>query len=128
MAAPSRVAIIGLGIMGWAIARNLIAAGFSVSGFDVDAGKTARLATDGVVIRASAAEAARGAAVVLTSLPSTAALEATVASLIAAPQPGLIVVEVSTFPIECKEVRASGSPVPASRCSTARFRVPARRR
>ena len=42
MAAPSRVAIIGLGIMGSAIARNLIAAGFSVSGFDVDAGKMAR--------------------------------------------------------------------------------------
>ena len=103
MAAPSRVAIIGLGIMGSAIARNLIAAGFSVSGFDVDAGKTVRLATDGVVIRASAAEAARGAAVVLTSLPSAAALEATVASLTATPQPGLIVVEVSTFPIECKE-------------------------
>lgn len=104
MASPSRVAVIGLGIMGSAIARNLMAAGFSVSGFDVDAGKTARLATDGVVIRASAAEAARDAAVVLTSLPSTAALEATVASLIAAPQPGLIVIEVSTFPIECKEV------------------------
>ena len=47
MADPRGVAMIGLGIMGGAIARNLIAAGFAVSGFDVDAGKMEELARDG---------------------------------------------------------------------------------
>jgi putative dehydrogenase len=103
MASSTRVAVIGLGIMGSAIARNLSAAGFSVSGFDVDAAKAALLAADGVAVVASAAEAARDAAVALTSLPSVAALQATVASLVANPQPGLIVVEVSTLPIDGKE-------------------------
>ena len=47
--APSAkgVAVIGLGIMGGAIARNLIAAGHTVSGFDTDPGKLAGLAADG---------------------------------------------------------------------------------
>jgi 3-hydroxyisobutyrate dehydrogenase-like beta-hydroxyacid dehydrogenase len=41
---------------------------------------------------------------VLTSLPSVAALDATVASLVAAPRRGLVVAELSTLPIEAKEV------------------------
>jgi putative dehydrogenase len=103
MADPRSVAMIGLGIMGGAIARNLLAAGFAVSGYDVDAGKMEELARDGVRRANSAAGAIGGAAVALTSLPSVATLDATVAELVAAPQPGLIVIEVSTFPIEAKE-------------------------
>jgi putative dehydrogenase len=103
VAEPRNIAVIGLGIMGGAIARNLSAAGFSVSGFDVDAGRKALLAKDGVRIAPSAAEAVRGAAIALTSLPSVEALDDTVAQLVGAPQTGLIVIEVSTFPIEAKE-------------------------
>jgi len=103
MAEPRDIAVIGLGIMGGAIARNLIAAGFSLSGFDVDAQKMALLAKDGVRAAGSAAAAVRGAATALTSLPSVAALDATAAELAAAPRPGLIVIEVSTLPIEAKE-------------------------
>ena len=98
-----RIAIIGLGIMGSAIARNLIAAGHSISGFDTDPGKMARLRSDGVIGCGSAAEAARGADLVLTSLPTVEALEATVANLVAAPQPDLVVAELSTMPIEVKQ-------------------------
>jgi 2-hydroxy-3-oxopropionate reductase len=44
MTVPSRgVAVIGLGIMGGAIARNLAAAGFAVRGFDTDPGRLAAL-------------------------------------------------------------------------------------
>jgi putative dehydrogenase len=103
MADPRRVAMIGLGIMGGAIARNLAGAGYSLTGYDVDAGKMAALARDGVRSANSAAGAVGDAAVALTSLPSVAALDDTVAQLVAAPQPGLIVVEISTFPIEAKE-------------------------
>jgi 3-hydroxyisobutyrate dehydrogenase-like beta-hydroxyacid dehydrogenase len=97
------VAVIGLGIMGGAIARNLITAGFAVSGFDVDKGRADVAASSGVGIRGSAAEAAADADLVLTSLPSTEALDGTVDALLAAPRGGLIVAEISTFPIEAKQ-------------------------
>jgi 3-hydroxyisobutyrate dehydrogenase-like beta-hydroxyacid dehydrogenase len=99
----SRVAIIGLGIMGSAIGRNLIAAGHTVAGFDTDPGKMARVAADGVVTSSSAAETVRGADFALTSLPTIEALDATAAALAAAPQPALVVAELSTMPIEVKQ-------------------------
>ncbi|HVA15970.1 MAG TPA: NAD(P)-dependent oxidoreductase [Stellaceae bacterium] len=100
--ASSTVGIIGLGIMGGAIARNLLAAGTSVRGYDVDAARFDALQPRGIAAR-SAAEAAQGADVVLTSLPSIAALDATVAGLLAANVAGLVVAELSTLPIEAKE-------------------------
>jgi 3-hydroxyisobutyrate dehydrogenase-like beta-hydroxyacid dehydrogenase len=104
MAAQIRsIAVIGLGIMGGAIARNLIAAGFSVSGFDVDRSRADAAASTGVSVKGSPAEAAQSADLVLTSLPSTDALDATVEALATAPRPGLILAEISTFPIAAKE-------------------------
>jgi len=97
------IGIIGLGIMGGAIARNLIAAGFRVGAFDIDKGRAAAAAASGVALRGSASEAADGADLVLTSLPSIAALDETAEALAAKPRPGLIVAEISTFPIEAKE-------------------------
>jgi 3-hydroxyisobutyrate dehydrogenase-like beta-hydroxyacid dehydrogenase len=97
------VAVIGLGIMGGAIARNLVRAGFSVSGFDIDPERRTALASDGITARSSAAEAVRGADLLLTSLPSVAALDETVASIAENPQPGQILAELSTLPIEAKE-------------------------
>ena len=103
MADPKNVAVIGLGLMGGAIARNLAAAGFAMSGFDVDAGKMEALSRDGVRRSNSAAGAVGGTQIAFTSLPSVEALDATVAQLVAAPRLGLIVLEVSTFPIAAKE-------------------------
>jgi 3-hydroxyisobutyrate dehydrogenase-like beta-hydroxyacid dehydrogenase len=103
MASKDRsIAVIGLGIMGSAIAKNLIAAGFAVAGYDIDAEKTAALAEAGGMPCGSVAEAVQGRTLAVTSLPSAAALNATVTGLLAAPQPGLVVAEVSTFPIEAK--------------------------
>src|SRR5437773_265344 len=97
------VAVIGLGIMGGAIARNLLAAGFTVAGFDIDPARVTALTAAGVAPAGSAPAAVRGRALALTSLPSVAALDATVDILVAEPQPGLIVAELSTLPIEAKE-------------------------
>ena len=97
------VAVIGLGIMGGAIARNLVAKGFAVGGFDIDDSRRAALAAAGVAPAASAAGAAEGAAVALTSLPNAAALAATAENLAAKPQAGLVVAELSTLPIAAKE-------------------------
>jgi L-threonate 2-dehydrogenase len=103
MAAAATVGIVGVGIMGGAIARNLIAAGDLVQGYDIDPAALDRHACDGGTIAASPAAAARGAAVVLTSLPSAPALEATVTSLLAGGPAGLVVAELSTLPIADKE-------------------------
>jgi 3-hydroxyisobutyrate dehydrogenase-like beta-hydroxyacid dehydrogenase len=98
-----KVAVIGLGIMGGAISRNLIAAGFTVSGFDPDRARADTASSFGVAANGSAAEAAADADLVLTSLPSTEALDRTVDALLAAPRAGVIVAEISTFPIEAKQ-------------------------
>jgi 3-hydroxyisobutyrate dehydrogenase-like beta-hydroxyacid dehydrogenase len=101
--AGARIGIVGLGIMGSAIARNLIASGHAVAGFDTDSVRLAGLAAEGVISCGSAADAAGGADFLLTSLPTIEALEATVANLVSSPQQGLVVAELSTMRIEVKQ-------------------------
>ena len=97
------VGVIGLGIMGSAIARNCVRAGFAVHGFDIDAAACARLKEDGGTPAASAAAAGAAADVVLTSLPSVAALDQTAAALAAERRAGQIVCELSTLPADAKQ-------------------------
>jgi 3-hydroxyisobutyrate dehydrogenase-like beta-hydroxyacid dehydrogenase len=97
------IGIVGLGIMGLAIARNLIVAKVAVRGYDIDGARLAMLHEAGGVPAGSAADAAFGARLVLTSLPSVAALEASVESLLASGARGLVVAELSTLPIAVKE-------------------------
>jgi 3-hydroxyisobutyrate dehydrogenase-like beta-hydroxyacid dehydrogenase len=98
------VAVIGLGIMGAAIARNLVAAGFVVVGYDTDAARLAALAPLGVTACHSVAAAAAGARVLLTSLPGDAALDATVDAVL---QAGIAHspdwLELSTLSLDCKQ-------------------------
>ena len=95
------VAVIGLGTMGSAFGHNLTAAGFAVRGYDTDPTRRYRTAD-------SAAAAVRGCSIALTSLPSVAALEATVTALVADAPRGLVVIETSTFPIAAKETAREG--------------------
>src|SRR5215218_4610911 len=64
------VGIVGLGIMGGAIARNLVAVGWRAIGFDIDPARSAELEADGVEIAESVAAAASLAPSLITSLPS----------------------------------------------------------
>ena len=57
-AAKGQVGIIGLGIMGGAIAKNLSAAGWQVIGYDIDATRCAEAKAAGVEIVADAAAVA----------------------------------------------------------------------
>jgi L-threonate 2-dehydrogenase len=98
-----KTGIIGVGIMGSAIARNLIAAGLPVVGFDVAPERRKLLAEMGGEAAGSAAEVAAGAEIVLTSLPSIAALDETAKALRSGGRKGLIVAELSTLPIAVKE-------------------------
>lgn len=75
---PYRVAVVGLGIMGNAIARRLVECAHSVTVFDLDRSKLEPLVALGAQAAASAAEAARGAAFVITSLNSGAIVRSAV--------------------------------------------------
>ena len=96
------VGMLGLGIMGGAMARNLKAAGWRVLGFDPDPARCAELSAAGIEIMADAVAAAREAPVLLTSLPKPAALLATAEALAAAALPPRILVEASTFALADK--------------------------
>lgn len=67
----SDVAFIGLGTMGSAMARNLARAGFSVAAHDVAEAARQRMADSGCRLAGSPAEAARGAPVLITMLPTS---------------------------------------------------------
>ena len=96
------VGIIGLGIMGSAISRNLVERGWRVIGFDIDAARTAELAQAGVIIAGDVAEVVREAPIVMTSLPSFAAATSVMDDIVAAAEPGCIIAELSTFSLDQK--------------------------
>jgi putative dehydrogenase len=96
------VGIVGLGIMGGAIARNQAAAGWHVLGYDTDANRRAELAAAGIDIRADAAALAREAPVLLLSLPSPAASLATAQAIAASGAERRIVIEASTLALKDK--------------------------
>jgi L-threonate 2-dehydrogenase len=100
--AKGTVGVIGLGIMGGAFARHLAAAGWRVIGYDVAPDRRRALARLGVEIAEDAADVARKAKTIITSLPSPKALAATAAGIAKAGVSRRVVVEMSTFTIEDK--------------------------
>jgi 3-hydroxyisobutyrate dehydrogenase-like beta-hydroxyacid dehydrogenase len=96
------IGIVGLGIMGGAIARNLLAAGWRVSGYDTDRVRCSELASSGALIKGSAGELAREASVIITSLPKAEALAETAQAVANAGVERRIVVETSTFALDDK--------------------------
>jgi 3-hydroxyisobutyrate dehydrogenase len=65
-----RVAVLGTGIMGSAMARNLVSAGLRTTVWDRSPAATAALSGAGALAAASPAEAVRDASVVITMLPT----------------------------------------------------------
>ncbi len=72
------VAVIGAGIMGSAMARNLAAAGLTTRVWDRAASATGPLADAGAVVAASARDAVRDADVVITMLPTADVVESVI--------------------------------------------------
>lgn len=100
--AKGAVGIVGLGIMGGAFAKNLVASGWRVTGYDIDPARRRALARAGVTIAPDIAAAAAAAPVLLTSLPSPQALRDVVAAIVDAKLPPRIIAETSTFTLEDK--------------------------
>lgn len=96
------IGVIGLGIMGGAMARNLVKAGFSVVGYDVDATACDRAAKGSIAIASSASEVAARAQTIMTSLAVTKAVYATAEVLAFAGVEKRTIIEASTLQLEDK--------------------------
>ncbi len=101
--ARSRIGSVGLGIMGSAMAVNLLRAGFKVTGYDPVAACRYRHRNAGGNVAGSTRDVANVARILITSLPSAKALAQAVDEIIAAGESGHIVIETSTLPIPAKE-------------------------
>ena len=97
------VAVIGLGLMGGAIARNLAAAGWRVTGIDPDPAAAQRACENGVRLVDSVAALPRDVGLILTSLPDGDSLRATAQAL--ARQTGFecVLAELSTLALHDKD-------------------------
>ncbi|MDB5998456.1 MAG: NAD(P)-dependent oxidoreductase [Rhizobacter sp.] len=112
-AAARTVGLLGLGIMGSAMGRNLVEAGFRVVGFDPVAERREALVDAGGVAVMSPREVAEQADVMLSVLPSVAALDAVVAGadgILSSAKRGQVLIESSTLPIEAKQRVAAIDP------------------
>ena len=100
--------VIGLGIMGGAMAEVLLEAGYQVSGFDPKPAALRRLKKAGGTVLSSAAAVAEQSDVVIVSLATARALSVVVAELAAArPKRKPIIIETSTLPIADKDAAAA---------------------
>jgi 3-hydroxyisobutyrate dehydrogenase/glyoxylate/succinic semialdehyde reductase len=96
------VGMIGLGIMGGAISRNLVERGWHVIGYDTDAARCAEFAATNVEIATDVAQLVLGAPIIMTSLPSAAAVLTVAQQIANSAQPARIVIELSTLAIADK--------------------------
>lgn len=95
------IGFIGLGNMGGPMARNLVRAGHTVTGFD-----PAAPAPEGVTAAATAEDAAAGAEVVITMLPNGAILRSVAEQVIPAMSPGAILLDCSTVDVDSARAAA----------------------
>jgi 3-hydroxyisobutyrate dehydrogenase len=94
------VAFIGLGNMGGPMAINLAKAGYPVAAFDLSAEACKKVAEGGASIAASAADAVKGAKVVVSMLPASRHVEGLYLGdngLLAKLSPGTLVIDSSTI-------------------------------
>ncbi|MFC0408312.1 NAD(P)-dependent oxidoreductase [Roseomonas elaeocarpi] len=94
------VGFIGLGTMGREMVRNLVKAGHTIQAFDVVPAAVEEAVASGARAARSIAEAASGAAVVVTMLPDTPDVEGVIlgeGGLRANPPAGRLIVDMSTI-------------------------------
>ena len=105
MTMERKIGMIGVGVMGLAMSRNLLSGGFEVFGYDPVESAMDNLAASGGRPLPSARAVAEQCAIAFLSLPSTAALAAVVSGpdgIAAAGGEGQIAIECSTLPLDAK--------------------------
>ena len=91
------VGIVGLGIMGGAIAHNLIERGWRVIGYDIDAARRAELEQIRGIVASDVGQLTRDAPIIMTSLPTPAAVQKVATEIAESAQSPRIVAELSTL-------------------------------
>ncbi|WP_237203038.1 3-hydroxyisobutyrate dehydrogenase [Rothia endophytica] len=100
MTTQPTIAFIGLGHMGGHMAANLVAAGYTVHGFDLMPAALDTAASKGVTIAESGVAAAAQADIVLTMLPAGAHVLSAYPTLLAAAKPGTLFLDCSTIEVD----------------------------
>src|SRR5690625_3748616 len=96
-----KIAFLGLGNMGFHMARNLAAAGYDVTGYDVVEKATQAVAEHGVTPAETARAAVDGADVVITMFPAGKhVLEAYQNDLLDAAKPDTLFIDSSTIAVD----------------------------
>jgi len=90
-----RIAFIGLGNMGAPMARNLVAAGHDVTGFDAQL-----TSVDGMTLASSATEAVAQAEAIITMLPNGDILRSVYAQIVPAAPEGSLLVDCTTADVD----------------------------
>ncbi len=93
---PAPLGLIGIGLLGSALAERLLAAGFGVLGHDLDAPRRDDFRHRGGTVAADAAEIFRRCDRVLLSLPSHTEVTALLAAARASLRPGLMLLDTTT--------------------------------
>jgi len=97
------VGILGLGIMGLAIAEHLTTHGWKVVGFDPNPLQQTKASAAGVGLKDQATDVASEANIILSSLPTQQALDQTIDAIINCPKNRVsILADLSTLKLECK--------------------------
>jgi 2-hydroxy-3-oxopropionate reductase len=109
-----RIGVIGLGIMGRPMARNLLQAGFDLTVHNRTPAKAAELAAEGATPAASPAEVASQTRLVITMLPGPAEVQMVMTGedgVLTGARPGTLVVDMSTSsPALARELAERASP------------------
>lgn len=101
------VAVLGTGIIGAAVARNLARKGFAVRAWNRSAEKATPLAADGVTPFENVADAVRGAQVVVTVLKDGPAVTEAMAAALPGMSSGIVWLQLSTAGAEAGDKLAS---------------------
>ncbi|MEM8796620.1 MAG: 3-hydroxyisobutyrate dehydrogenase [Pseudomonadota bacterium] len=89
------IGFIGLGNMGAPMAKNLVKAGYSVTGFDVS-----NVDVEGVAKAQSGQEAVTGSDIIVTMLPNGSILKDVYSHIVGAAKPGALLIDASTVDVE----------------------------
>ena len=102
----AKLGLVGLGVLGSAIAKNMAGGNAEVVGFDISSDACRVAEGDGLSIAESPAQMAAECPVIFTCLPNAAALQSVMSAqdgILSIDNPGQIIVELSTLAIADKE-------------------------
>ena len=106
MTSKAKIGYVGVGLMGLPMAKRLLALGYSVRAYDISPNSMAAAREAGASAASSAADAARGADLVLINLPTPEAVEAAVFGengVASALRPPQLLIDFSTIKVtQCK--------------------------